>query len=144
MLFQRHGNGTKFQSSYFITSSLNYKFIFPGNINTHIYYILKETRTQTNIWCWQIWGLDLFHFHVVFPLRVACLPTRQSHVLIMSPRRLHMTSYFIPLLGLYERLPDVIFRRPIAVHIWHPKDVRKYTWRRTLYATSLTGPRKDD
>ena len=47
-------------------------------------------------------------------------------VLIMSPRRLYMTSYFIPKRpGLYESLPDVIFRRRIAVHIGHPKDVRK-------------------
>ena len=35
-------------------------------------------------------------------------PTRQRNVLIMSPRRLYTTSYFIPLLGLNESLPDVI------------------------------------
>ena len=52
-------------------------------------------------------------------------PTRQRHALIMSPRRLTMTSYFIPLLGMYESLPDVFFRRRIAVHIENPKDVRK-------------------
>ena len=43
----------------------------------------------------------------------------------MSLRPLYMMSYFIPLLGLYESLPDLIFRRRIDVDIWHPKDVRE-------------------
>ena len=45
------------------------------------------------------------------------LPTRQSNVLIISPRRLYMTSYFIHILGLYESLQDLIFKCGIAVHI---------------------------
>ena len=44
--FYRHGKETKFQSSYFITSTLNSTFIFPHNIDTHLYYILNEKRSD--------------------------------------------------------------------------------------------------
>ena len=75
------------------------------------------------------------------------LPTRQRHVLIMSPRRLCMTSYFIPLLGLYESLPDVIFqtshRRPYRTSKGHAQNnVRKYYKYDVLY-WSLKGRLKD-
>ena len=48
------------------------------------------------------WKSKFINMLVSFLSAILLFPTRQTHVLIMSPRRLYMSSYFIPLLGLYE------------------------------------------
>ena len=46
MYFYRHGNGTKFQSPYFITSTLNIKFILSHTISIRVLYFKRTDNTQ--------------------------------------------------------------------------------------------------